>query len=114
MSLIYKIQGTSLALSATFPENSRNDSTDFSPTRDSVNGVLTTKLPITHDAAERKALGKTAYHLYTTMITLDKPHRAKALAEYAKLSTGQVYRALKKLRDYGLVEKIEGGFKAIP
>jgi sugar-specific transcriptional regulator TrmB len=49
------------------------------------------------------------------MITLDdKPYRAKFLAEYAKLSVGQVYSALKKLRKYGLVEKITGGFRVIP
>jgi predicted transcriptional regulator len=64
--------------------------------------------------AEWKALGKTAYNLYSVMVSLDKPQRAKALAERSKLNVKQVYRALKKLRKFGLVEKVKGGFQAIP
>ena len=95
-------------------KNPRNDPTNSLPVSGFFSGVTAIKMPITHDASERKALGKTAYNLYTVMIALDKPYRGKALAEYAKLSIGQVYRALKKLREYGLVEKVKGGFEAIP
>jgi len=74
-----------------------------------ISGVISPK----SDAVERRALGKTAYLLYKVMLTLNSPSRGKELAETAHLTVNQVYGALGKLKRYGLVEKVKGGFTVV-
>lgn len=57
------------------------------------------------DAAERGALGKTAALVWESLLAASRPMRVAQMAEEFKLSDHQVYRALKKLLGFNLVER---------
>jgi predicted Zn-ribbon and HTH transcriptional regulator len=56
------------------------------------------------DAAERGALNATGMFVFEAMQRLGKSARAKDIKMAAKVSLGQVYGSLRKLRKFGLVE----------
>jgi DNA-binding Lrp family transcriptional regulator len=58
------------------------------------------------DVAESKALGKTAFYVYQAMCTLTSPAPVRSLVRLLKLSSHQVYRALRRLREYDLVRRV--------
>lgn len=61
------------------------------------------------DVAEQGALGKTASILWDKMLSAGKPMKVAQMVAAFKLSDHQVYRALKKLSGFGLVERRRGG-----
>jgi rubrerythrin len=89
-------------------ENCRNRDTVPIPV-----GVDSVTILSKTDAVEQQALGKTAHTLYMVLMGLKQPYPVKRLAESAKLSARQVYRALERLKKYGLVNKVGGGYVAI-
>lgn len=87
--------------------------TAFSSGEDSVS--LTQQIPpLFPDAAERGALGKTAYVLYTVLVRQEEPVKPGALVRASKLSKSQVSRALKKLLLFGLARKVGCCYEGIP
>jgi rRNA maturation protein Nop10 len=56
------------------------------------------------DAAERGALNATGMRVFEAMRRLGRPARAKVIRAEAKVSLGQVYGSLRKLRNFGLVK----------
>jgi predicted transcriptional regulator len=74
-------------------------------------GVISPK----NDAMENKALGKTAYSLYKRMVSFQRPMPLLELGKRAKLTVNQLYRALRKLKTFGLVKKVKAkNYVAIP
>lgn len=61
-----------------------------------------------NDAFEEGALGKVARLVYEALEGLVAPARGKELATLTGLSQDQVYRALRKLAEYGLTRRIKG------
>lgn len=65
------------------------------------------------DAAERGALYKTAYLVYTFLKEQEQPVKPAVIREHTKLSAFQVSHALKRLREYSLVLKADGKYTAV-
>ena len=72
-------------------------------------GVLSGKT----DAVEIGALGKTAFTLYSSMIKQSSPKTIKEFSTLSGLSVKQIYRAMKRLREFGLVSKFKSRYSAI-
>jgi DNA-binding MarR family transcriptional regulator len=75
---------------------------------------LSSSVVITHsDAAEWRALGKTAAVVYQGLLGQVDPVMPALLAERLKLSRYQVQRALKKLQGYNLVRREKAGWVGV-
>lgn len=69
------------------------------------------------DLAETQALGRTTLHFYRRLLSLhrrDRGHMPSQLAEMTGLSVNQVNYGLKKLKNVGLVRRIQEGWQVIP
>jgi DNA-binding transcriptional ArsR family regulator len=65
------------------------------------------------DAAERGALYKTPYLVYSFLRAQEQPIKPAVIRQGVKLSASQVSRALKRLQEYSLVLKTDGRYTAV-
>lgn len=80
-----------------------NDDTPAFPPFGGLGVAILQNLP---DAAEFKALGKTAFLIYRVMCAFVDPQKVKVIAEAAHVSTGSVYCAFRRLKKFGLLYKM--------
>jgi len=107
---LYRLAKKTFATPDIPEKNSRVYPTTSLPFYGLVNGV---NVGIS-ELLEHRALGKIASQVYIIMVGLEYPIRAKELSELVHLNQKQVYRALNRLKKFTLVEKVPGGFIAIP